>query len=300
MGFRLVDAGWDEELREGLRVDSSEIRIVCPFIKKRVAARLLEHGKPKVLQVITRFNLGDFCSCVSDIGALELLLENGAEIRGVRNLHAKLYLFGRKQVIVTSANLTEAALLRNHEFGFVAQDAAIVSRCGQYFDELWKRAGQDLSAVRLADWQRKLTSYFASGGSRPTVPFGDEGVNAGLCNESIALPAWVGDADQAFVKFFGESENRASRSLPILDEVKRSGCHWACTYPKGKRPRQVSDNAIIFVSRLVQNPNDILVYGRAVAMQHQPGRDDATAAEIHKGRGKKSGPTTCACTTLSL
>src|ERR1700674_4725460 len=94
MNFRLIDAGWDKLLDEALYADRSSVRIVSPFIKKRAAERLLKHGRPKELQVITRFNLRDFCEGVSDMAALSWLLENGAQIRGVRNLHAKLYLFG--------------------------------------------------------------------------------------------------------------------------------------------------------------------------------------------------------------
>ena len=46
-----------------------------------------------------------------------MLLDAGASIRGIQNLHAKLYLFGTSRAIITSANLTEAALTRNQEFG---------------------------------------------------------------------------------------------------------------------------------------------------------------------------------------
>ena len=154
MNFRLVDAGWDKVLGDALRADSSSVRIVCPFIKKRAAERMLIRGKPQTIQVITRFNLGDFSEGVSDTSALRLLLERGAQIRGVRNLHAKLYLYGRGRAIVTAANLTDAALLRNHEFGFVADDVGIVGRCHQYFDDLWRRAGKDLSVARLTESTR--------------------------------------------------------------------------------------------------------------------------------------------------
>jgi hypothetical protein len=281
MSFRLVDAGWSEVLADAIRADRSSVRLVCPFIKKRAVESFLENARPGLLQVITRFHLGDFCDGVSDIAALRLLLRNGAMIRGVRNLHAKLYLFGERRVIVTSANLTEAALLRNHEFGFVAEDAGIINHCRKYFDDLWGRAGQNLSAERLTEWERKVTNYLASG-ARPTAAtgLGDEGVNAGIISEPIAFPALVGDAGQAFVKFFGEGDNREDRSRAVVEEVRRSGCHWACTYPKDKRPRQVQDGALMFMGRLVKEPNDILIFGRAVGMRHEPGRDDATAADI--------------------
>jgi hypothetical protein len=65
-----------------------------------------------------------------------------------------------------------------------------------------------------------------------------------------------------------------------IEEVKRAGCHWACAWPQGKRPRQVSDGDLIFFGRLVRNPDDILVFGRAIGIRHVEGRDDATAAEV--------------------
>src|SRR5690349_154587 len=115
MEFEFVETGWDRVLRDALGADHRELRIICPFIKTQAAERLMARGLPDRLDVITRFNLADFCEGVSDTAALRLLLDSGARIRGIRGLHAKLYLFGSRRVIVTSANLTEAALLRNYE-----------------------------------------------------------------------------------------------------------------------------------------------------------------------------------------
>lgn len=104
-------------LDEALNTNLASIRIVCPFIKRRVVIRLLKYGRPKLLQVITRFSVSDFAAGVSDVSALRLLLENGAQIRGVLNLHAKLYQFGESRAIVTSANLTDAALTWESRLG---------------------------------------------------------------------------------------------------------------------------------------------------------------------------------------
>jgi len=291
MSFRLVDVGWHEVLADALKSDHARLRIVCPFIKKRAAERLLKHGRPQQFQVITRFNLRDFADGVSDIGALRFLLENGARIRGVRNLHAKLYVFGESRVILTSANLTEAALLRNHEFGFVAEDVGIVDQCRQYFDALWDRAGQDLDATRLADWDREVEKLLVMG-IPPTTAVGlrDEGVDAGLSPGPAVPSTWAGAEGQAFVKFFGDSQNRADRSLEVLKEVVTSGSHWACTYPYAKRPRKVQEGALMFMGRLVEDPADILIYGRAVGVRHQPGRDDATAEDIGVRKWKEKYP----------
>lgn len=281
MNFRLVDAGWNTVLTDALHKDHSSVRLVCPFIKKGTVERLLAKSRPGTLHVITRFNLDDFAQGVSDLSALRVLMDRGAQIRGVRHLHAKLYLFGDSQTVVTSANLTEAALLRNHEFGFVAEEAGIVARCRKYFDDLWIKAGPNLTTARLSNWEQTVTKYLA-GGACPSVAakLGDDGVDAGLAAEPVELPVLGEDAPQAFVKFFGESHNRADRSMPVFEEVRRSGCHRTCTYPKGKRPRQVRDGAILFMGRMVKDPNDILVYGRAFGMRHDPRRDDATPEDI--------------------
>lgn len=291
MTFDLVDSGWDRVLDEALAADHSELRVVCPFIKHRSAEKLLRAGRPRLVRVITRFHLGDFCAGVNDTSALRLLLREGAQIRGVRNLHAKLYLFGGRRAIVTSANLTEAALGRNHEFGFVAEDRAIVGRCRAYFDDLWGRAGPDLVEARIDGWEETLADARARG-ARPQVNarLPDEGVDAGFAAPPLVVPPSVAEAPEAFVKFFGVSSDRAERATPILDEVGRSGCHWACTYPAGRRPRQVRDGAVIFMGRLVKRPSAIIVYGRAIAIRHREGRDDATAADIARRPWKEQWP----------
>ena len=156
--FRLVDSGWAFELRDGVRVGPSRLRIICPFIKKGALDRLLER-RPKQIQVITRFNLVDFAERVSDIAALRRLLEYGAAVRGIRNLHAKVYVYGARLAIVTSANLTDAGLSRNPEFGVVTSDPAAIRECRRYFDSLWRRAGNDLSLDQVVDWDRQVKRY---------------------------------------------------------------------------------------------------------------------------------------------
>ena len=279
--IRLVDAGWGREIADALASDATEFRIICPFIKVRALDRILSH-RPKAVQVITRFNLGEFAEGVSDIAALRKLLEVGASVRGVQNLHAKLYLFGASRAIVTSANLTEAAINRNHEFGIVADDPAIIAACQTYFNDLWGRAGSDLTHDLIADWDERVTCHRASGG-RPNRAsgLGDFGVDAGIGQPPpISLPAAVADARQAFVKFLGEGHRRVPLSCATIEEIRRAGCHWAVAYPASKRPSGVKNDAVIFIARLTQDPTDIRIFGRAIGMKHEPGRDDATADDI--------------------
>ena len=104
MTLRLVDSGWGTELTEALHADPGSLRIISLFINTGALERLLAL-QPKSVEVITRFNLADFAEGVSDITALRPVLKAGGRVRGIRNLHAKLYLFGASRAIVTSATV---------------------------------------------------------------------------------------------------------------------------------------------------------------------------------------------------
>lgn len=285
MTLRLVESGWDAEFDDAVRMAGGVVRLVSPFLSAHTARRVLRHGAPARLEVVTRFNLDDFAAGVSDLAALGLLLDHGAHIRGVRHLHAKVYVFGAPEAlgraIVTSANLTEAALTRNREFGLVADEPAVVQACHAYVDDLWGRAGTDITHERLHGWRTKVVAWRLTH-AHLTAPagLGDEGTDVGWTPPPVAVPDAAAAPAQAFVKFFGEGHDREPLTQTVLDEVRRSGCHWACTYPAAKRPQSVEDGAVMFMGRLVADPNDTRIYGRAVAMRHVPGRDDATAADI--------------------
>jgi len=288
---RLVDAGWGRELTDALRADAGELRVISPFIKAGALDRLLSLNPGKV-RVITRFNLADFAEGVSDVAALKMLLDAGARIRGIRKLHAKLYLFGASRAVITSANLTKSALDSNHEFGLVAEDATVIATCRAYFDDLWRRGKTDLVADQVDTWAETVTRHRALGG-RPgnRAGLGDFGVDAGVTGTPpVQVPTAVADAPQAFVKFLGESDNREPLDWPTIAEIERAGCHWAVAYPAAKRPSGVQDDSVIFIARLTSDPNDIRIFGRAVGMKHRPGRDDATPADIAHRPWKEKWP----------
>lgn len=293
MTLRLVDAGWGDELIAALKTDPAELRIICPFIKQNALRRLLAQA-PRAIRVITRFNLADFATGVSDIQALRALLDAGAQVRGIRHLHAKLYLFGQSRAVVTSANLTTAALDRNEEFGAVLDSAADIATCSAYFERLWSHAGQNLSREQLDGWEATVSGYLARG-ARPaeSLVLPDFGVAASfnLQPKSRAaqaagplvrtpLPISVSEAGQVFVKFLGTAKNREPLDFDTLAEVKRAGCHWALAYPAKQRPRIVNDGDLMYIARMTRDPNDMRIFGRAIGMRHQPGRDDASPADV--------------------
>ena len=291
MSFRLVSDGWGLELENALRGDRTELRIVSPFIKRPALQRLLTL-RPERIRVITRFDLEGFAKGVSDVAALRTLLESGASVRGLRALHAKLYVFGDSVAVVTSANLTVAGLDRNPEFGMVTEDQSAIRSCLAYFDDLWRRARDDLPMDELAQWTRDLDRYFESGAGRArsrSLP--DYGADAGLPEPSRAfVHSDFSEAEHAIVKFHGRGHERASLSRPTFEEVEESGCHWAVCYPRGRRPRSLQDGTTVFIARLTEEPGRSRVFGRAVGIAYMEDRDDATPADKQRRWWKEDYP----------
>lgn len=291
LAVRLVDMDWMAELDDAIRTNDGELRIICPFIKKNMLEHILMHYTGSI-KTITRFNLSDFAAGVSDIESLRMLLNKQAYVRGVRNLHAKLYLFGNRRVMLTSANLTRAAFSGNHELGIISDDSGVIDTCREYFENLWRRSGPDLQPDQVESWNQKITDYHMSGGKPdPNEELGDCGMDVGI--DSLALspePVAFDDATQAFIKFLGQSSNRRLLSHKIVKTLKRSDCHHVLCYPKKKRPRTVKDGAVMFIARMTKQPNDMRIFGRAIGMKHQEERDNATEDEVKRHNWKRKWP----------
>lgn len=284
MNFRLIDSGWRGEFEQASQLRADDLLIISPFITRDAAERLTRGGKR--VRLLTRFDLNLMRDGICDLNALRDLVKSGAIARGIRHLHSKMYVFGSKRAIVTSANLTEAAVSRNHELGFATDDPALIAECQCYFERLWKRAGKSVTANQLRKWQKLIIrSAGPIWSSSARLP--DFGANLGFTSVPPPPTPPVPAVQQAFVKFFGTQVYRAIRDTPIIDLVKGAGSHWALSYPRHKRPRQVQDGDCMFIGHLVKQPHDTLIYGKAIAYAHQPGRDDASAAEIKRTSWKR-------------
>ncbi|MGP1283567.1 MAG: phospholipase D-like domain-containing protein [Parasphingopyxis sp.] len=291
-GFKLLDGDWDKELAIAVTRSPDRIRIICPFIKLRTARRIKAQSS-NVLEVITRFDLNGFYKGVSDISALMYFLDSGAEVRGIKNLHSKLFIFSNDCAIAGSANLTEAAITRNHEFGFVTERLSIVKHCHEYFETLWTAAKRGISTADLERWLAKIESASQKANSTSVIlpDYGEKygGRQSSFAGQQSAAPRGE-PLVQHFVKFFGRATDRAELSDTVEFHVRRSGCNWACTYPKGRRPRQVEDGARMFMCRMTAQPNDYRIFGKALGRSYRDGIDDATAAEIARRPWKADWP----------
>ena len=286
MSFRLIDGNWHGELVRARRQHPGDLQIVSPFVQAGALLQLLRGQPPTQVMLITRYYLADFADRVSDLQALRLLVDGGGAVRGIRNLHAKLYLFGGAEAIMTSANLTGAALHRNIEFGFASDDVPVLASCRAFFDALWRQAGPDLTLQEVDSWHAQVQTRLAEGGRpRGGADLPDYGANIGLPEPQKSLPAAFIEPPQAFVKMLGDSATRVPLSHPVIEELHSSGCHWAVCYPLDRRPRAPKDGAVMLMGRLTRDPDDIRIFGRAIGIEYQEGRDDATEADIAFQKG---------------
>jgi len=296
MPLQLVSQGWRARLLDAAR-GASHVRLVCPFIKETVAREILNAAGGSKVEVITRLNLADLFHGVSDVGALRLLKQHGARIRAVRDLHAKLYIFDDDRAILTSANLTAAALDRNHEFGGVLTGASELEECIRYFARRWHDAGSDLTDELLTRCEKELSKAKATGARLLPKNLIDLGKAAGLSAVASAIAEIPIEASflaryvhppRAFVKIFGTGADRFQLSTPVIEEIDHSGSHWACTFSENKVPR-LEDGSVMFMSRTVEGRGH-RVYGIALALQHRRNRDVASSAELEIRPWKEKWP----------
>jgi phosphatidylserine/phosphatidylglycerophosphate/cardiolipin synthase-like enzyme len=130
----------EENLGRMLEKAEFEIVIVSPWIKRAMWDRIKRSFRGFVqrggrLRIFIRGCESDYSLGMSDDISGEIKDLRG-EIVYVKQLHAKLYMVDRKQVIISSANLTRGGTESNYEAGVWLNDPAIVNEVIAFIDDL--------------------------------------------------------------------------------------------------------------------------------------------------------------------
>jgi len=113
------------------------IKLCAPYIKAAVFTDLFSKKRNGVsVDLITKVNLRDYHSNISDLEAMRQTLKNGGRVFNCSNLHAKIYLFDESRCIITSANLTVSGLKNNAECGLFTDDATIVKSALEFYNSV--------------------------------------------------------------------------------------------------------------------------------------------------------------------
>ncbi len=268
---------WYKKLLDELP-KTKNLKIISPFVKEQVVRKIQSQFDFQDFELVTRFNLQDFAMKVSSLSGLKFSVESGARIFGIKELHSKVYLFDKRAAIITSANLTNGGLISNYECGIFFTDKNIIQNLHKYFNKLKTIASNKLTVEDCDDWETKLTGIEVRKGKANTLP--DYGASLVKFDKT----------KNYYIKIFGNSDNRVTLDFPITKEIDSALCHYACGFPLKKQPQQVNEGDIIFMARMIENPNDYAIFGKAVALKYTKGRDKASEKEIAERPWKQHWP----------
>lgn len=102
-----------------LAKSSKLIEIICPYISAEGMKWLKENRNPETkVIIITELSIKGILSGSQSVTAISDLLNMGFEVYySTSGLHAKIYWFDRKEILITSANMTGNGLRKNFEMG---------------------------------------------------------------------------------------------------------------------------------------------------------------------------------------
>jgi hypothetical protein len=267
---RTIQENWLKEFNNEL-IDTETVCIVSPFITDGIVKHLLDNFKGERIQVITRYNLNEFRRGVSSLTAIEKLLKNNAQIKGVQGLHSKLYIFDNKSVIITSANFTNGGFFNNKEFGILSNHSNTVTESHNYFNDLWKIDSKSLIQNQINEWRNIIAN------SRPSPSAGEELPDYGTSYQKSII-----QNRKYFIKFFGKDDNRLSLEVKVKQELKWGCSHFALSFSRNKkdtRPRRYRDGDVVFMARMTDT-KDYAIFGRAITFKHNDVRDLANDEDI--------------------
>lgn len=130
----LLSSPWATHYYSLIEMAQEELFIAAPYIVgaplRKTSAILKEkqRGNPLRVNVLTNLAIESLLAGSLDIEALLSLVNSVANVTVtyLPGLHAKIYIADSKAAVITSANLTNNGLSRNHEYGVLLHDPILV------------------------------------------------------------------------------------------------------------------------------------------------------------------------------
>ncbi len=136
MAVQVISSPWRSTFQQFLGATHKSLVVSAPYITKREAVWLSDSAIPSStrqqteLTVLTNFAADSVLTNTLELEALEYFVNKfpQCEVVSVPHLHAKVYISDATRAIVTSANLTTAALDRNSEYGVIIDTPELVGQ----------------------------------------------------------------------------------------------------------------------------------------------------------------------------
>jgi len=151
MTILFCERQWRPQLERLVRGVKSELLIVCPFIKDAEADFIADRlGTNAHVRALTDLRMDSVVTNALDVEALLTLsrFSVNKQVLTLSGLHAKVFVADRKRAIITSGNLTQSGLDRNHEYGVAVSDAKMVGQVRRDMG-VWMQASVAVDAASL-------------------------------------------------------------------------------------------------------------------------------------------------------
>lgn len=130
----MVPSPWANQFEALLRASRSSVVICSPYIGRgpcdRMVRCLTRSGSPPTVHLLTDLSTDNLLSGATDAAALLTVVESlpSVFVRYLPRLHAKVYVRDEAEALVTSGNMTDSGLSRNHELGVRILDSPVVAQ----------------------------------------------------------------------------------------------------------------------------------------------------------------------------
>lgn len=139
------------------------INILSPYLGQNAHHLLSENIKKLDVKLVVDFGDSSVKLGSTSPNEVEVFKKIG-EVKTNENLHSKLYIFDKKCVLLTSANLTQNGFTSNLEVGMEINDNKTLSKCQKYFDRVWRQS-EEITYGRIADAKKMYKPKY---GAKPS------------------------------------------------------------------------------------------------------------------------------------
>ena len=123
--LEILKSPWQSTFIDLIKTAKVNVYLASPYIKVHTAAIIaanINHGLD--FRYINSFKLAHFLTGVSDLEALNMLIDLNCKQKNIQKLHAKLFILDNT-AIITSGNLTPGGLRNNLEYGVIIEDKIV-------------------------------------------------------------------------------------------------------------------------------------------------------------------------------
>ena len=281
---------WKEDLGRELyalceKYRDNRIYLVSPFLSKSVTHELclLIRQSRARCTVVTRLNLDDCASGANDLDAIREMLDVGISVVAYKGLHTKLYLFGKKEAVIGSSNLTNGGLQKNYELLLhLSDEPETIHQLRDYVAGLC-RYGKSISLQDIEASYQKVQEGKFEHRKFKFQTLGDLGENQPRGEQETFY--FVDTTETVWLKFVGASgsmkvrkgESKKPWKMPYSEALDS---HYIA-FPENQRPSGIQKGDIVYIAFLGASADGksrrTYIVGRGISAGFDPKQEKRAA-----------------------